>query len=404
MNKIWLIFMYEYTRHVLRKRFLITLFSVPLFMVLMMGVSIAASVLSVNRDPVGFIDHSGALADLSTAEPVQGLMEFDVRFIRYESEESARADLDAEKIQAYYVIAPDYLQTANASLYYLKAPANDVTDQFESEIRALLLRDQPADVHDRLQSGSQLTLVSADGSRSVGGNDWINIVILVGAGILFIVVLFTSSGYLMQALVEEKENRTMEIIATSVSPEQLMAGKVLGNLSVGITQMAIWMGLIAVGLLAGRGVIPFLDAVNLGPDAILVFTAVMIPGFVMVAALMALLGASFSEAREAQQWTSLVTLPVVAPYWIASAIIVNPNSPLAVGLSLFPLTAPVTLSLRLAVTVIPIWQVALSSAILIVCAVGSIWLAARVFRLGMVRYGKKVALKEIFARSEKSHA
>ncbi len=404
MKKIWLVFKYEYTRHVLRKRFLIALFSAPLFMAFIMGASIIASLSAMNDSPAGFIDQSGVFADYEPDPVSKGFLEMDIPFIRYTSEEDARIDLKAKTIQAYFVISEDFLQSANVKMVYEVSPGENIQGRFSNQLRRFLLSTQPQDVIDRINEGSHITIQSADGSRTAGENDWISIVLQFGAGILFIIVLFTSSGYLMQALVEEKENRTMEIMVTSVSPEQLMAGKVLGNLSVGLTQLAFWVACIVVIFLLGQGSVSWMQNARIEPSVLLVFAATMIPAFIMVAALMALLGAAFSEAREAQQWTSLISLPVVCPYWLATPILANPNSPLAVGLSLFPLTAPVTISMRMAVAIVPTWQVITSSALLIICAVGAIWLSARVFQLGMVRYGKKVSLKEVFVKTEKQHA
>lgn len=399
MNKAWLVFKYEYTRHVLRKRFLITLLSMPLFMGFIMGISVVASLLSINRNPIGYVDQAGFLAGYTPSEPNEGLFEFDLIYTPYATEESARVDMEKKSIQAYFVVPADFLQTNQIKLAYLVAPGNNIEGQIESLIHHQLLSSQPADILQRIEDGNHMTVISADGTRQVGEHDWINLVILFGSGILFIIVVFTSSGYLMQALVEEKENRTMEIVVTSVSPEQLMTGKVLGNLSVGLTQLLAWAVIIVAAILNGRNSVVWMQNIHINTSTIVVFALTMFPAFIMVAALMALLGSTVSETREASQWTSLITLPVVAPYWLASMIIVNPNSLLAVGLSLFPLTAPVTISMRMAVAVIPMWQIAASSALLFVCAGGAIWLAARAFRLGMVRYGKKIMIKELLMKA-----
>jgi ABC-2 type transport system permease protein len=399
MNKIWLVFKYEYTRHVLRKRFLVALLSMPLFIGVIMAISIVASLASINRSPVGYIDQSGMFTDLKQKDPSKSLFEVEVKFIPYTDMAQADTDLHSKKIQAYYVIEPDYEQTGKAHLIYMVKPANSIQSNFEDLIRQKIMASQPTVILHRLADGSHLTIESADGTRKMGEGDWFNLVLLFCSGILFIVVVFTSSGYLMQALVEEKENRTMEIIVTSVSPEQLMAGKVLGNLCVGLTQLLVWMGCIVIAILIGQQSVTWMQNIEISRETILIFVLIMLPGFVMVAGLMAMLGATVTEAREAQQWTSLISLPVVAPYWLFGAISGNPNGGLSVGLSLFPLTAPVTLSIRMAIAIIPIWQIILSSALLILCAVGAIWLAARAFRFGMVRYGKKVALKELFGKA-----
>jgi ABC-2 type transport system permease protein len=120
----------------------------------------------------------------------------------------------------------------------------------------------------------------------------------------------------------------------------------------------------------------------------------------MVSAFMALIGATVSEAREGQQMIGLIGLPIWIPYMLTAVIIENPNSPLAVALSLFPLTSSMTMLLRQGVTILPAWQIALSSGILVISAILAIWLAGKAFRLGMLRYGKRLSLREIFSRKE----
>jgi ABC-2 type transport system permease protein len=115
--------------------------------------------------------------------------------------------------------------------------------------------------------------------------------------------------------------------------------------------------------------------------------------------LMALVGVAAVEVSEAQQVAGMFTLPVILPYWFIWNIMTSPNGPLALGLSFFPFTAPITLPMRAAFTIVPFWQVALSIVILLGCAVGAMWLASRAFRRGMLRYGKRLSLREIFARS-----
>jgi ABC-2 type transport system permease protein len=336
--------------------------------------------------------------------PKKEFLQTEVEFIEFDSELKAETALENKSIQAYFVLDTDNNETINAQLVYYKFPANTIQEQFSDQVKQYLIKSQPAAVVARLTEGFHMTLLSADGSRKMGENDWINYVVLFGTGILFIVVLFTSSGYLMSALVEEKENRTMEILITSVSPDQLMAGKVLGNLSVGLTQMSVWVVTLILGYLIGKSQFNWLQNLHISPGEILTLAAIMLPGFILVAALMAMLGTTVTEAREAQQMSGLITLPIVAPYWISTPIIMNPNGSLAVALSFFPLTAPVTMSIRTAMSVVPIWQVILSSAILFLTAAGAIWLSARAYRLGMVRYGKKVSLRELIGKQGGRHA
>jgi ABC-2 type transport system permease protein len=219
---------------------------------------------------------------------------------------------------------------------------------------------------------------------------------------MFVIVIMTSGGYLLQAVVEEKENRTMEIVITSVSPGQLMAGKIIGNISVGLTQLVIWLIFGWVGLKVGGQFFPFLQDFSISTEYALVLLLVLLPSFAMVAAIMAAIGSTMTETREAQQVSGLFSLPIMIPYYLASPIMMNPNGTLAVALSYFPLTAPITILMRMAFTVVPLWQLAINIGILVIFAALAIWFAGRAFRLGMLQYGKKLSLKEVL-RKRNSH-
>ena len=209
---------------------------------------------------------------------------------------------------------------------------------------------------------------------------------LVSALVLSLTVVPASIALFVSGPVEEKENRTMEIMISSVNPGQLMTGKIIGNIAVGLTQLIIWLIFGWIGLKVGGQFWPLLQDFSLPPNYILVLLLVLLPSFVMVAAIMAAIGATMTEAREAQQVSGMFSLPIMIPYYISSSIIMNPNSPLAVGLSYFPLTAPITILIRMAFTVVPAWQIALNIGILVVFAILAIWFAGRAFRLGMLRY------------------
>jgi ABC-2 type transport system permease protein len=219
------------------------------------------------------------------------------------------------------------------------------------------------------------------------------------AGLMFFIVVMTSGGYLLQAVVEEKENRTMEIMVTSVSPNQLMTGKIIGNIAVGLTQLFFWLIFGWIGLKIGGFFWPVLQDFSLPTNYVLVLFLVLLPSFVMVAAIMSAIGSTMTETREAQQISSLFSLPIMIPYYLASPIMMNPNSILAIALSFFPLTAPVTILIRMAVTVVPLWQIVLNVLILILFAIAAIWFAGRAFRMGMLRYGKKLSIKEVLGKA-----
>jgi ABC-2 type transport system permease protein len=296
------------------------------------------------------------------------------------------------------VVKSDYLESGQIRLVAPEPVGENVDSAMRSFLRANLIATQPAAVVQRLTDGDQIDVRTLDGTRQMASNQWWKMIIPIVAGMMLIVVINMSGGYLLQAVVEEKENRTMEIVVTSVSPEQLMVGKIVGSLSVGLTQVLIWTVVPFVGLLLARDIIPQLRAITIDPIFALVILLTVVPAFILIAALMAMVGATATEGREASQVAGLFTLPLAVPLWLVTPLITNPNGALSIGLSLFPLTAPISLPLRVGYANVPVWQIALSIGLLFASAAAALWFAGRAFRLGMLRYGKPISWKELFAR------
>lgn len=397
MNKFWRVAWHEYSRHVFRRRFLFALSSVPLMIILMIGLIIVIVMINSNPTPIGYIDHSGLLAN-PIAPPTVKWPERSAPMKAYPDETSAKADLQAGKLQAYFIIPEDYRQTGQAEEVYLTEPKGMAIQQFNSFLAVNLLAGQPATIASRIQDGSHVTVRSADQNREAAPENIVNIILPMIAGILFIVGMSTSSGYLMQAVVEEKENRTMEIMVTSVSPGQLMSGKVVADIAVGATQLVVWAIFVIIGLLIGKNYLPFLSGLQFSGEIIGILIAVMVPAFIMISGLMAAVGATVTEGSEGQQILALFTIPIWLPYIMIGTFIQNPNSPLAIAMSIFPLTAPMTISIRIGFSSIETWQLIISEIILVLSAIGAVWLSGRAFRLGMLRYGQRLRWKEIFSR------
>lgn len=398
MKKFWLVFRYEYLRHVLRRRFIFALLSVPFFLLLTVGISLLAVYMQTDRRPAGVVDLSGALAN---ARPVPGKGDAlipDTTFTAFNSPQQAEAALSEGTIQGFFVLSEDYLQSGSVQYFTVQSIKEATQSDFADFLRYNLAARLPEQVSERVVEGPNVVVRSLDGSRSSDENDFMSILLPVFIGIIFLLVINVSGSYLVQALVEEKENRTMEIMVTSVSSDQLMAGKVVGNLGVGLTQLAIWLLVGVVGLWVAR--VNFDFALKIDWQLVVISALTLLPAFVMVAALMATAGATTTDNREAQQVAGYFTLPVVLPYMLMANIMETPNSPISVGMSLFPLTAPIALPMRAAFTNIPTWQVVLSITLVFAGAFGAVWLAARAFRMGMLRYGKRLSWKEILSRGE----
>jgi ABC-2 type transport system permease protein len=391
MKKFWLVAKYEYFRHVLRKRFIVSILSMPIFFAFIMGMGFLSAYMQYDRTPIGYVDHSGVLANAERDPSAKDVFEY-AEITPFADEATADQALAAKDIRAYYVLNSDYLATGKVQVVANEVKGTEGQSQFRDFLLYNLLKDRPAEERERLLAGPVLEIRSLDGERSMGENNILGFLVPLIAAILLIISINTSGGYLLQALVEEKENRTMEIIVTSVSPMQLMAGKIVGNLSVGLTQIGAWLAVVIIALVIVVRFIPVGEGFQLDAGYLGLLILVMLPAFVMISALMALVGATATEAREAQQIAGLFTLPLAVPLWFISAIMANPNSALSIGLSLF----------RAGFTNIPLWQSILAVSLLILCAVGALWLAGRAFRLGMLRYGKRLTWHEIFGRSPRS--
>ena len=396
MNKFWRVAIHEYRRHVLRRRFLFALLSVPGLILVMILVGFMIATANRSDLPVGYVDQSGLLANpLPPPEPDPS--NDPLALVAFQTQSEAEAALESKEIQAYYLLPPDYQRTGRAQLFYVIELSSDAEEQFADFLRLNLLRDQSEAVANRLISGDNLTVRTPDGSREMSERDWFNIFTPFAAGLAFIIAIFTTSGYLMQAVVEEKENRTIELLITSVSPFQMMAGKIIGIIGVGLTQIVAWLSVAFLAVLIGRSTFDWLQALTISPGFVGLMVVVMLPSFVLIAALMAAVGATVTEAREGQQVSGLFTLPVMVPYWFTYQIMSNPNGSLAIVLSYFPLTAPVALTMRAGFTALSLGEVLLSVGLLVLSAIAALWLAGRAFRLGMLRYGQRVNLRELFA-------
>jgi len=397
MSKLWLVAKYEYVRNVFKKSFILALLSVPLMIGLNVGLGFFMESQEVNDLPVGYVDRAGLLAN-SIPAPVDGSGK-PVEFIAFQTEDGARAALEAKDIQAYYVVAADYLETKDVGLFYLEQPGKNATRQFWDFVQINLLADQPPDIAHRatLISGNVIVR-SLDGSREFpSGGPTFGIIMPLLISLAFLILLLMSSGYLMQAVADEKENRTMEVLMTSVSPTQFIGGKVLGIVAISFTQFVAWTAVTVLAIIIARSAgIAWFQNLDLDWGTIWATVAVAIPAYVLASALMIAVGATVTSAQEGQSMGTLFSILHIIPVYVAGLVIVKaPSSSLPTVLSLLPFTALMTISMRNIFTVVPLWQVAASAAVQTVCAVGALWLAGRAFRLGMLRYGQRLNWREL---------
>ncbi len=396
MNRVLRVAQYEYQRNVFKKSFLLTLLSIPLMVAFGVGVGFFMVSLENNDLPVGYLDQVGVFEDPIPA-PVSGGDE-PVDFISYQTEEEALASLEAKEIQAFYILPTDYFETRRIEIVYIEKPADNANRQWWDFLQINLLSDQPAEIAYRSASGADVTVRSLDGKRAVAdsGPTFGNMMPLF-ITLAFLALILMSSGYLMGAVAEEKENRTMEIMVTSISPLQMIGGKLLGIVAIALTLLVSWTLIVVLGIYAAR-ILGIGWFQNLGMDwsVVLATVAIAAPAYVLVSALMIAIGTMVTSTQEGQSFSSVFIIFHMIPLYIGFAFVNDPESSLAVTLSILPFTSLMATAMRNLFYSVPSWQIAVSACVQTVCAVIALWLASRAFRLGMLRYGQRLRWRSLF--------
>ena len=396
MRKFLYVLGYEYRRGVFRWGFLFGLLSLPIVMTILGLFVFLSFVPEFNLEPVGYVDYSGLLSKSGAdGGPVSGLIEY----IQYKDADAAKAALEAGEIQEYYVLEADFIRDSQARLVARNRVNLFAQSAFSAYVRDKLIAGYPEQVIQRVTSDDNLAVLALDGSRQTGGQfGYLSVYMPAIAGFGLMIFVFSSSGYLLSAIMEERANRTLEMLVTSVSALELIGGKTIALLGVGATQLLVWFGPALLLVLTRPQLGPRLVAQLFPAGSLGLILLTFTPALIMIAALMVIIGSISAEDRDAQIVSSLVFLPIYVPLGLLSLITKNPNSPLAVGLSFFPLTAPVTVLLRNAILPIPLRQVALIEATLVACALLSMWLASQAWRIGLWNPGIRISLKRLSLR------
>lgn len=241
--------------------------------------------------------------------------------------------------------------------------------------------------------------VSEKGSRAESGIGGM----FFGVG-LFMILYFAMllwGQQVMNGVLEEKGSRVIEVIISSVTAFELMMGKLVGICLVGLTQLGIWLGTVAVltapGVVASLALMPKevrLPTLTVG--MLIHFVLLFILGFFAFATIYATIGASFNNLQEAQQAASVAVIFIVIPAMVMWPVINDPNSKMATILSLIPLFTPLLMPLRIAIEMPPAWQILLAYALTIGFVVGMVWFGSKIYRIGILMYGKKPTFQEIW--------
>jgi len=399
MRKTILILKHEFVQTIKRKSFILITLAFPALGLVAIGAFFIIQRIETPPRPdeevtVGYVDQVGIFS--SYAEQPK------VTLTPYATPEEATGALLEEEISAYFIIPPDYVSTGVVSRYTLERelePPEETQWAIRSFLLSNLLSGQTSpEVTERVKA--PLTLVNTrldeSGQLATDQGGFGAFIVPYLFSMLLLMAIFTSSGFVLQGLSEEKENRIMEILLSSVSAQQLLAGKILALGAAGLTQMLIW--LLTARLLVemvSTTIGGLLSTLQIPANLLVLGIVYFILGYLLFAVLMAGVGSVATTSREGQQLSALFTMSAVIPFIIVPLIMENPDHILAQILTLFPVTAPIMVMIRLAFADIPAWELALSITLLVISIIGTLVLAAKVFRTFLLMYGKRPGLREI---------
>jgi ABC-2 type transport system permease protein len=397
VNKTALIFRHEFLRTLKRTGFIILTLALPILALLAIVVTNLVS--GITRPPaeeirIGYVDQAGGFD-----QPVNrdGSV-----FVRFDSPQAATAALTAGEVKEYFIIPTDFMATGTVTRFTMRKEVTQpegVAGAIRDFVVGNLLAGRvPQGTIDRIQSPVILLTVTltASGESASDQGGPANLVIPGVFGLLLALTLSFSSAYVLQGLAEEKENRLMEILLSSVSARQLVVGKVLGIGTAGLAQVVVWAVSLRLLLnLASSSIGGFISTIRIPPNFLVLGVAYFVLGYLLFAVLSAAVAAVSSSVREGQGLASIFTMFAVAPFWFYSMLLMFPDSPVWVVFSIFPFSAPVLTMLRLGMTGVPGWQLVASMTVMILSIVGGLWLTGKLLRSYLLMYGKRPGVREI---------
>lgn len=428
MNKTLLIIQREYTSRVKKKSFLLTTFLVPLFFIGMYVLMFYLTKKSFEESntTVYVIDQEGSIA-----KELKDNKNITYKIATESLEASIKSLKKDDENRSLLIIPKDFYQSQSIEL--LSAGKSNIGTQSEikNKLSEIVRNHQYAklginistieSINDKITVSAKEITDTGDAKES---HTEIAMGISMALSVLIYLSLFLYGAQVMRGVIEEKTSRIVEVIISSVKPFQLMMGKIFGIGLVGITQFALWITLTAALTGVATAVIFDDTAANISgiandvnqevmaqaksgfdissalasidfPLLISCFFIFFLGGYFLYSALFAAVGSAVDSETEATQFTMPITMPLLLTYILSFGVLVNdPHGTVATWLSFIPFTSPIAMLVRIPFGV-PIWQIAVSVAILIVSFVATTMFAARIYRVGILMYGKKASFKEL---------
>jgi len=405
MSKILHVAANEYRSNVIKRSFLLSLLSLPLFLTVSIGSGLIMESLNSSKKPIGYIDHADVIRTLDT--PWLDESDEAIPVLPFANAEEAEAALKAEQIQGYFTIPADYRETGKVNLTIMDEASEDARAQFSRMLRYNVALQYNPQAALRISEGTEVEIETPDSSRSypAGGPPFsLALPLIVSGGFVF--VLLMSSGYAMGAVAGERETRTMEVLVTSIRPGDLLRGKLIGILGISLTLIAAWtlIGIAAVFIGGKVFDLAWLKQASVDWGSLGAVLLIALPNYVSALAVMITVGSTVGELQEGQALTGIFLLVFFLPIYVLTLIGQNPSGTFSVILSFIPFMSLMTMGIRNMFMALPIVQLLLSFAVQVAVALFLVWFSGRAFRIGMLRIGQRTRLRDIFGRERKLEA
>jgi ABC-2 type transport system permease protein len=390
VREVWLVARREYLHVVGKKSFLIATLAFPALMLLIGGITVIVSLSEDDPAMIGYVDLSGLLR-ATQIQRQEG-------FHSYDSVEAGREAVEEGQIDVLMVVPEAYLESRQVRAYYWDEwPGEKVWDRWDGFVRRQLLASVPAAVRQRILGDDHVVIHSADDRSRFDTDNPFTLIVPLLAAMLFMFAALAAGGYLLQAVVEEKENRTIEVLISTIRPEQLIGGKAVGLVGAGLTQVAAWLATAALAIPVGSLFLGPLPPLTVNWQLVLAAVFYFVPALALNGAVMVAIGSAVTEAQQARPLAAPLTLFFILPVMVMPVIFTSPDSPFLLAMTLFPPTSFATIMIRSSVSAIPAWQLILSWLILVTSSALTISLAARIFRRGMLRYGQRLDVRAVWS-------
>ena len=398
MKKTLAILKHEFLQTIRQKGYIIMVISLPLLSMVGYGVAQAVDQWSDSdsgeAQTIGYVDAAGMLGEEYTGTA-------DIEFVQYSTDAEAKESLLNDQVDEYFIVPENYVSTG-LIVRFTSEGETGLSGEIEGAMEGFLLDNLLAgdvgdDLMERVKTPMMLASYGLDGEGEiVPESDELNaIVIPMIFGILFMFCIFTSSGFMLESVSEEKENRVMEILLSSVSAKQLLLGKILGRGVAGLLQVVIWLTTAVVFARMASISISVLEDLSISFDVLGLGLLYFVLGYFIFAALMAGVGCIGATMKESQSLSMMITMPAgLLPFYLF-IFTQETEGPIFTALTLFPLTAPVMGIIRVSAHTIPVWELMLSLLFMAGTSVFLLWAVAKIFRTFLLMYGKKPSVRDI---------